>query len=471
MNVRENAKDEMQQKIDKFIADAGGDPTTFKGELIGQIIQTALKLMRENHDLGQIKVIARSIKEMRYAYNIFNRYKDAPCVSIFGSVHTPENHCNYLAAKVFSFLMAKQGWMCITGAANGIVKAGLQGPKNALNFGLSILLPFESSSNTVIEGDPNSSISVFFFTRKLMFMTHSNALVAFPGGVGTLDELFEMLTLMQTGKANIIPVVLVEGKNGSYWEEWRRYMNDNLVDRGMIHDQDAQGHRRRPPHLPRGGPRRRGRGRRLDRAARPHRRRVLLRHRRLVGDREAQRDHHERPGARQRRHLVCRRRPAHGRGDRMRRRRRRARVPRDVRGCSATWRRRSAARSRRRSPPSARSPPPSSATPNCSSSSSARRTGRAATSASTSPGTSRATRSGESCGPRSRRAASLDEIDDLLSRSSTRPAVPGRGRRGPARPRRHPEGAEPARPLARQPRAAGDPPRRAHRGRTGHSGG
>ena len=82
MNVRENAKDEMQQKIDKFIADAGGDPTTFKGELIGQIIQTALKLMRGIHDLGQIKVIACSIKEMRYAYNIFNRYKDAPCVSI-----------------------------------------------------------------------------------------------------------------------------------------------------------------------------------------------------------------------------------------------------------------------------------------------------------------------------------------------------------------------------------------------------
>lgn len=239
MSEIETSKDEMQEKVDGFITEAGGNPTTYKGQLIAQIIQTALKLMSEDHDLGQLKVIARSIKEMRYAYNIFTRYKEAPCISIFGSARTPETHPDYIAAKTLSALMAKEGWMCITGAADGIMKAGLEGPQNTQNFGLSILLPFESASNTVIEGDPKLIHFRFFFTRKLMFMSHSNALAAFPGGFGTLDELFEMLTLMQTGKANIIPIVLVEGKKGHYWQEWRRYINDNLLDEGWISPEDS----------------------------------------------------------------------------------------------------------------------------------------------------------------------------------------------------------------------------------------
>ena len=230
---------ETETAIDAFIKSEGGDPTTYKGNLIAQIIETALKLMSEDHDLGQLKVISRSIKEMRYAYNIFERYKDAPCVSIFGSARTPEAHPDYIAAKNFSANMANKGWMCITGAANGIMKAGLEGPKKTQSFGLSILLPFESASNTVIEGDPKLIHFRFFFTRKLMFMSHSDALAVFPGGFGTLDELFEMLTLMQTGKGNIIPVVLIEGAGGSYWQKWRRYINDNLMDEHWISKEDA----------------------------------------------------------------------------------------------------------------------------------------------------------------------------------------------------------------------------------------
>jgi uncharacterized protein (TIGR00730 family) len=239
MNKTDSFTNEMQENINSFIINSGGDPTTYKGELIGQIIHTAIKLMQENHDLGQLKVIARSIKEMRYAYNIFTRYKDAPCVSIFGSARTPEDHPDYITAKNFSALMAKRGWMCITGAANGIMKAGLEGPEKAQSFGLSIMLPFESAANTVIEGDPKLIHFRFFFTRKLMFMSHSNALAAFPGGLGTLDELFEMLTLMQTGKANIIPIVLLEGPGSDYWQEWRRYINDNLLDAKWISPEDT----------------------------------------------------------------------------------------------------------------------------------------------------------------------------------------------------------------------------------------
>ena len=239
MEQVQGAEDEKLEAINTFIKSEGGDPTSYKGQLVGQLIDTALKLMDEGYDIGQLKVITRSVKEMRYAYNIFNKYQDGPCVSIFGSARTPEDHPDYIAARNFSALMAKQGWMCITGAANGIMKAGLEGPTKAQSFGLSIRLPFESPTNTLIDGDPKLIFFRFFFTRKLMFMSHSDALAAFPGGFGTLDELFEMLTLIQTGKANIIPIVLVEGENCDYWQQWRRYMNDNLLDNGWISPEDV----------------------------------------------------------------------------------------------------------------------------------------------------------------------------------------------------------------------------------------
>lgn len=240
MTIADLNDERIVNSIQKLIELTGADPKTLDGELVTQIIQTGLKLLKEGHDTGQLKVMTRAIKEMRYAYNIFNRYKEAPCVSIFGSARTPEDHPDYIAAKAFSVAIARHGWMCMTGAANGIMKAGLEGPKLESTFGLSIRLPFESGSNTVIENDPKLITFRYFFTRKLMFMSHSNAMAAFPGGFGTLDELFEMLTLMQTGKANIIPIVLLEGSSGVYWEQWRRYVNDNLLDNGWISPEDMR---------------------------------------------------------------------------------------------------------------------------------------------------------------------------------------------------------------------------------------
>lgn len=224
--------------INELISSCGGDIESFDAKLVTQLIQTSLKLMIDGHNTGQLKLITRSIKEMRYAYRIFNKYREARCISIFGSARTPENHVDYLAAKEFSSRMAESGWMCITGAANGIMKAGLEGPKKEQSFGLSIRLPFENLANTVIEGDPKLINFRYFFTRKLMFMSHSSAMAAFPGGFGTLDELFEMLTLIQTGKANIIPIVLIEGKEGIFWEAWEHYLNEHLMRNGWISPED-----------------------------------------------------------------------------------------------------------------------------------------------------------------------------------------------------------------------------------------
>jgi uncharacterized protein (TIGR00730 family) len=232
-------KDEQAQQAIRNLIEMFDKPSsTFEASLVIEMIESSLKLLLENYDTGQLKLINRSLKEMRHAYRIFNKFKNARCISIFGSARTPEDHPDYVAAKTFSTEIARHGWMCITGAANGIMKAGLEGSQREYSFGLSIRLPFEVPTNTVIEGDPKLIVFRYFFTRKLMFLTHSDAAAVFPGGFGTLDELFEILTLIQTGKANIIPVVLVEGDKGVYWRDWKKYIDHHLLANGWISPED-----------------------------------------------------------------------------------------------------------------------------------------------------------------------------------------------------------------------------------------
>lgn len=232
--------DPLVQSIHDLIRLSGSNPDTFDGELITQQIINSLKLMKEGHDTGQLKLITRSLKEMRYAYRIFNQHKGSRIVSIFGSARTPEYHPDYIAAKSFSTKMASEGWMCMTGAANGIMKAGLEGLDPSKSFGLSIRLPFEMTANSVIEGDEKHIVFRYFFTRKLMFLGHSDALAAFPGGFGTMDELYEALTLIQTGKSPVIPIVLVEGESGFYWREWTQYVQHHLLGNGWISSEDQR---------------------------------------------------------------------------------------------------------------------------------------------------------------------------------------------------------------------------------------
>ena len=221
-----------------LIESMGGDPKTLDGRMIVELIQTSLKLIPDGHDTGQLKLLNRALKEMRYAYRVFNRYGDARKISIFGSARTAPEHGDYHAAKAFSAAMASSGWMVITGAGDGIMKAGHEGPRREASFGLSIRLPFETTANTVIEGDPKLINFRYFFTRKLMFMSHADAVAVFPGGFGTHDELFETLTLVQTGKSNIVPIVLLEGEGGVYWREWDQRIRKHLLANGYISPED-----------------------------------------------------------------------------------------------------------------------------------------------------------------------------------------------------------------------------------------
>lgn len=237
---------EVEQKIKELIALTGADPQSLKADLTGQIIYTSLRMVNEDFDMGQLKLMTRSFKEMRYAYHVFNEHRAGRCVSIFGSARTLESHPDYQAAKEFSAAIAAKGWVCMTGAADGIMRAGLEGAPKQSIFGLSIRLPFENANHTILAGDPKLINFRYFFTRKLMFLSHSDAIAAFPGGVGTQDELFESLTLMQTGRSNIVPLVLLEGSRSNYWEAWEHYIQNHLLANGFINAEDQYLYYRAP---------------------------------------------------------------------------------------------------------------------------------------------------------------------------------------------------------------------------------
>lgn len=230
---------EFAARLDGLIADCGGDPTSFDSRLIRDMLTTTLKLVTDRRNTGELKLLVSSFKELRHAYRVFAQYPSAHKISIFGSARTPSTHPDYAAAVAFSREMGARGWLSITGAGDGIMKAGHEGPGREASFGLAIRLPFETTANTVIEGDEKLIHFRYFFTRKLMFISQCDAVAVFPGGFGTQDELFEALTLTQTGKGALMPVVLVQGEGSSYWNHWDRYVREELLAGGFISPEDV----------------------------------------------------------------------------------------------------------------------------------------------------------------------------------------------------------------------------------------
>ncbi len=211
-----------------------------EGDLVGEIIVNALKLLRDQTNRGDIKLIDKSFKELRYALKIFAPYRDVRKVSIFGSARTLESHDDYRQAADFGKKMAEAGWMVITGAGGGIMAAGHGGAGAQPSFGLAIRLPFEQATNKFIENDPKLINFKYFFTRKLIFVRSSHAIALFPGGFGTMDEGFEVLTLVQTGKSVPIPIVFIDAPGGDYWKGWQEYVEKQLLSRGLIGRNDLR---------------------------------------------------------------------------------------------------------------------------------------------------------------------------------------------------------------------------------------
>jgi uncharacterized protein (TIGR00730 family) len=208
------------------------------GDMVGEIVANALKLLRDQTNRGDIKLINVSLKELRYALKVFAPYRDTLKVSIFGSARTAETHADYTSAAAFGKTMAAAGWMVITGAGGGIMAAGHGGAGADPSFGLAIRLPFEQKTNPHIEHDPKLINFKYFFTRKLMFVRSSHAIAVYPGGFGTMDEGFEVLTLVQTGKSVPMPIVFIDQPGGNYWAMWQEYVKKQLLERGLIGPDD-----------------------------------------------------------------------------------------------------------------------------------------------------------------------------------------------------------------------------------------
>ncbi len=206
--------------------------------LYAQLLTTVLKMYEDGADLGDLKIANSTLKEMRYAFKVLSRYRDTPKVTIFGSARTPPHSPISQQALQFAATMVKGGWMVVTGAGGGVMGAAQQGAGRESSFGLNIRLPFEQEVNPWIAEDPKLINFKYFFARKLFLLKEAHATCLFPGGFGTCDEAFEVVTLMQTGKSSLIPVVMVDIPGGDYWRQWEQFLREQMVTRQLIDADD-----------------------------------------------------------------------------------------------------------------------------------------------------------------------------------------------------------------------------------------
>ncbi len=206
--------------------------------LYRDILLNALKVQRDDLDILDLKVINRAVAEFRHAARVFKPYRGVRKVSIFGSAREKRGSPSYESAVRLGHLLVKKGFMVITGAAEGIMRAGIEGAGAENSFGVNILLPFEKGPTRLLQDDPKVVRFKYFFTRKVFFVMEADAVVLFPGGFGTHDEGFEVLTLLQTGKTPPMPVVLMEPPGDTYWETWDRFVREQLLGRGFVSPED-----------------------------------------------------------------------------------------------------------------------------------------------------------------------------------------------------------------------------------------
>ncbi|MGJ8696070.1 MAG: LOG family protein [Verrucomicrobiaceae bacterium] len=206
--------------------------------LLAEMFTTAVRMARGNTEIGDFKLANRALREMRESNEVFHPYRNIRKVSLFGSARTRADEPEYVTGVAFAHKMKEAGFMTITGAGPGIMAAGNEGATRDHSFGLNITLPFEAAANPFIAGDPKLIDYNFFFTRKLAFVKEAHAAVGMPGGFGTMDEVFEALTLIQTGKVTVYPVVCLDSKGGTYWKAWNQFITEHLSRLGLISDTD-----------------------------------------------------------------------------------------------------------------------------------------------------------------------------------------------------------------------------------------
>jgi uncharacterized protein (TIGR00730 family) len=225
----------LKLQIQELIKSKGGG---YNENEVTDIIENALKLLTDVEDKGDVRVIQTALRELRYAFRLFAPYAGKRKVTIFGSARTKPDKLEYQQAADFGKKIVQAGFMVITGAGPGIMQAGHEGAGPENSFGVNIRLPWEQGANPVIAENEKLITFKYFFTRKLIFIRHSDAIVLFPGGFGTLDEGYEAITLMQTGKAQLMPLVLVDRPGGAYWRTWDKNIREQLLRDKLISSED-----------------------------------------------------------------------------------------------------------------------------------------------------------------------------------------------------------------------------------------
>lgn len=213
-------------------------PGTRNADLVNELVTMAMQLPQDGLDRGELKLLCSTLRDFKQSFTVFDRHRHRRKVSIFGSARTPVGSPVYELCRQFAAALAARGYMVITGAGPGIMRAGNEGAGRENSFGVNIRLPFEQAANDIIDGDEKLITFKYFFTRKLSFVKESDAIVLFPGGFGTMDEGFESLTLLQTGKCDPLPVILMDLPGSNYWPAWEAYLRENLLSKGLISASD-----------------------------------------------------------------------------------------------------------------------------------------------------------------------------------------------------------------------------------------
>jgi uncharacterized protein (TIGR00730 family) len=232
---RDEIRKERSEAIDEFLSKWAPSQNQ---DLLAQMMVTLCRLSADRAERGDLKILNTALRELRYAFKMFAPFGDVPKVTIFGSARTKPEHPQYIECHKFAELIQSHGWMVITGAGDGIMRAGHHGATRQKSFGVAISLPFEQMTNDFIADDPKLVNFKYFFTRKLMFVKEAEAIVLFPGGFGTQDEGFEALTLVQTAKTAPIPIVMCDEPGGTYWQHWRSYVKAELLGHAMVDPTD-----------------------------------------------------------------------------------------------------------------------------------------------------------------------------------------------------------------------------------------
>src|SRR5262245_34139543 len=235
VEARKRTLADLGSEIDEWLhaQNRAGNEDQFAG-----ILRTVVKLAEGNAERGDLKILNRTLQELRRAFRVFAPYRHLRKVSMYGSTRVQESDPYYHLARNVGKALADAGLMVITGAGPGIMQAGHEGAGREKSFGVNIRLPSAQLANPVIRNDPKLMNFHFFFSRKLIFVKESDAVVIFPGGFGTHDELFESITLAQTGKSQLVPIILMDLPDGTYWSRWQQFVRDDMVSRGYINEQE-----------------------------------------------------------------------------------------------------------------------------------------------------------------------------------------------------------------------------------------